>query len=213
MQAVKICTNEILQFFKRRLLVVVLCKILAFHIRDVNSREIAFPVREMQFPGLDRDSRFHPSTYLLPAWLESAGARRGGRSPAGPWHRTLPVPGPRCRLWTIDRHRRQWCTQSVTKRPGGDTEGAQPGKHNGRLAPGWWETTANCHVFLRFYFTDSPAVQYSDNQPAFHCWSSLAERQWRVVAVWFIDGQRRTVCLCHVQHRRHLNCCQWYVVA
>jgi len=28
--------------------------------RDVNSREIAFPGRESQFPGLDRDSRFRP---------------------------------------------------------------------------------------------------------------------------------------------------------
>ena len=33
--------------------------------RDVNSREIAFLGRESQFPGLGRDSRFRPSTYLL----------------------------------------------------------------------------------------------------------------------------------------------------
>jgi len=33
---------------------------------DVNSREIAFLGQEMQFPGLDRDSRFRPIMYLLP---------------------------------------------------------------------------------------------------------------------------------------------------
>ena len=32
--------------------------------RHVNSREIAFPGRELQVPGLDRDSRFRPSTYF-----------------------------------------------------------------------------------------------------------------------------------------------------
>ena len=38
--------------------------------RDINSRENAFLSRESQFLGLDQDSRFCLSTYLLPAWLE-----------------------------------------------------------------------------------------------------------------------------------------------
>jgi len=54
-------------------------------IRDVNSREIAFPGRESQFPGLDRDSRFRLSTYFYlcdRSWIAGRGAK--GRSPAGP---------------------------------------------------------------------------------------------------------------------------------
>ena len=35
----------------------------SMHIRDVNSQEIAFPGRESQFPGLDRDSWFCLSMY------------------------------------------------------------------------------------------------------------------------------------------------------
>ena len=39
-----------------------------FIIRDVNSREIAFPGRKSQFPSLNRDSKlgFRLSAYLLP---------------------------------------------------------------------------------------------------------------------------------------------------
>ena len=60
-------------------------------VRDVNSREIAFPGRESQFPDLDRDSQFHPSTKYFYLRDHSrvgspAGARRRGddRRPVGP---------------------------------------------------------------------------------------------------------------------------------
>jgi len=52
--------------------------------RDVNSREIAFPGRESQFPGLDQDS-ISPDYVLFAGVIgvgSLAGARRGGRSPA-----------------------------------------------------------------------------------------------------------------------------------
>ena len=44
-----------------------------------------------QFPGLDRDSPFRPSTYLLPAWTELDHQRgcEGGGAIAG-WTRRLP---------------------------------------------------------------------------------------------------------------------------
>ena len=74
-------------------------------IRDVNSREIAFP-------GLDWDSQFRPSAYLLPAWSELD--RRQGRKGGGSDRQPAPdaVPG---RCWNpitpwIDRHSRQCCT-------------------------------------------------------------------------------------------------------
>ena len=86
--------------------------------RDVNSREIAFPGRESQFPGLHRDSRFRPSTYLLPTWSVWDGqrGREGGNC------RLVPdsVPG-RCGDpidWS-DRHSKRWCTRNVAKRPAG----------------------------------------------------------------------------------------------
>jgi len=56
-------------------------------LRDVNSREITFPGRETQLLGLDRDSRFHPSTFYQRdrSWISSGGAKGGaaiaGRSP------------------------------------------------------------------------------------------------------------------------------------
>jgi len=48
--------------------------------RDVNSREIAFPGRESQFPGLDQDS-ISPDYVLFAGVIgvgSLAGARRGG---------------------------------------------------------------------------------------------------------------------------------------
>ena len=52
-------------------------------VRGVNSLEIAFPGRESQFPGLDRDSRFRPSTYFH--LRDQSWGREGGlRPPAGP---------------------------------------------------------------------------------------------------------------------------------
>ena len=65
--------------------------------RDVNSREIAFLGRESIVPGLDWDSRFRPSRYLLPAWSEldhRRGAKGEGQSLAGPWRHSRPMPGP-----------------------------------------------------------------------------------------------------------------------
>jgi len=67
--------------------------------RDVNFREIAFPGRESQLAGLDRDSRFCPSTYFyLPdrSWIAGA----GGRSPAGSGAIPRPMTGPHRRLLT-----------------------------------------------------------------------------------------------------------------
>jgi len=64
--------------------------------RDVNSREIVFPGWESQFPGLDRDSRFRPSTYFYLrdlSWIACGGAKGGGAI-AG---RTRRLPG---RWWS-----------------------------------------------------------------------------------------------------------------
>jgi len=61
-------------------------------IRDVNSWEIAFPGREAQFPGLDQDSRFRPSTaYLFPVLLGLGGRwrREGGGGAIAGRSRTL----------------------------------------------------------------------------------------------------------------------------
>jgi len=65
-------------------------------IRDVTSREIAFPGREMRFPGLDRDSRLCSSTYLLLA--RSKTDRRPGPE-GGMWSPTGP------RSWVQEIHR------------------------------------------------------------------------------------------------------------
>ena len=62
--------------------------------RDVNSREIAFPGRESQFPGLDQNSQFRPNRYFYVrdrSWIAGGGTRRG-RSPARP----SAVPGRIC---------------------------------------------------------------------------------------------------------------------
>jgi len=80
------------------------------------------------------DSRFRPSTYLLPAWLEldRRYVRKGGI--AGRLPTLFPA---HARTPSIDRHSGQWRTQNVAKRPGeGPTEGAWPGMRNGRSAPG-----------------------------------------------------------------------------
>ena len=58
-------------------------------ISDVNSREIAFPGRESQYPGLDRDSispEYIPFTCVIGVG-SPAGVRRewGDRRPVG-WH-------------------------------------------------------------------------------------------------------------------------------
>jgi len=74
-------------------------------LRDVNSREITFPGRETQLLGLDRDSRFHPSTFYQRdrSWISSGGAKGGRRrSQAGPQHCSRPMPGSHRRLRTID---------------------------------------------------------------------------------------------------------------
>jgi len=52
-------------------------KALIPNIRNVNSREIAFPGQESQFPGIDRDS-------ISPEYVPITGAIRVG-SPAGVW--------------------------------------------------------------------------------------------------------------------------------
>ena len=87
-------------------------------IRDVNSREIAFLGWEMQFPGLDRDSRFRPSTFTGDGVIglgSPVGVQRGEgegwsgadrrsplplpRAPPAIWLRSLwsPMPGPMAR--------------------------------------------------------------------------------------------------------------------
>jgi len=90
------------------------CRHFVYHLwvlesRDVNSWEIAFPGRESQFPGLDRDFRFRPSTYHLPTRSELDrrwGARGGaiiGRPPMlFPAHARTPS------LPADNRHSRQW---------------------------------------------------------------------------------------------------------
>ena len=57
--------------------------------RDVNSREIDF-------------ARVH--TFYRRDWsvIAGGGANGGRRSPASPRHHCRPMPGPHCRLWTID---------------------------------------------------------------------------------------------------------------
>jgi len=82
---------------RKRILVSVLyasfCLFLCCYVvlRDVNSREMAFPGRESQFPGLDRDSRFRPSKYFYlrdRSWVAGGGAKGEGWSLAGPgWWR------------------------------------------------------------------------------------------------------------------------------
>jgi len=72
--------------------------------RDVNSREIAFPGRESQFPGLDRDSRFRPSTYFYlcdRSWI-AGGGREGGAITGWTQRRSRPMTGPHRRLRTIN---------------------------------------------------------------------------------------------------------------
>jgi len=71
-------------------------------IRDVNSWEIAFPERESQFPGLDRDSRFRPSTYFHLRDGSLAGARRGGAITGRTRRHSRPTMGPQRRLWMIN---------------------------------------------------------------------------------------------------------------
>ena len=74
--------------------------------RDVNSREIAFPGWQSQFPGLDRDSRFRPST----AWSEldrrqgSEGWRGDHRPDPAPFPADNGIPSPPA----DDQHSRQW---------------------------------------------------------------------------------------------------------
>jgi len=74
--------------------------------RHVNSREIAFPGRESQVPGLDRDSRFRPSMYFClrdRSWIAGGGAKGAGN------HRLDPAPFPdddgthRRRTWPNNR--------------------------------------------------------------------------------------------------------------
>ena len=80
-------------------------KALIPNIRNVNSREIAFPGQESQFPGIDRDSLFHPSTYLLVARSESD--RRRGCEGGGERGDCRPVEdaGPHRRVRTTDQQR------------------------------------------------------------------------------------------------------------
>ena len=72
---------------------------------DVNSREMAFLGRESQFPGLDLDSLFRPSTYFYlrdRSWIAGGGAK-GGRGDHRPEQAPFPAddgtPSP---LWTIN---------------------------------------------------------------------------------------------------------------
>jgi len=80
--------------------------------RDVNSLKIAFPGLDSQFPGLDRDSRFRPSMYLLPYMLtevwSQAGVCRGGSD-----YRPVPDAEPHRRLKTISWHYGQWHARDV----------------------------------------------------------------------------------------------------
>ena len=101
------------------------------YIRDVNSWEIAFPGQESQFPGIDRDSLFHPSTYLLLARSESdrrrgceGGGERGDRRP-------VEDAGPHRRVRTTDQQRAVLHPKRHTM-----IRGARSGKCNGRSAPG-----------------------------------------------------------------------------
>jgi len=72
---------------------------------DVDSQEIAFPGQKTQFPGLDQDSWFHPSVYLLLVWLELDRRQecKGGRGDRQPVPDTIPgrCPDP-IALRTID---------------------------------------------------------------------------------------------------------------
>ena len=77
--------------------------------RDVNSREIAFPGRESQFPGLDFTQ---VRTFTCVIGVGSpAGARRGRGD-----HRPDPAPFPADDGTPSppadDQHSRQWCTQN-----------------------------------------------------------------------------------------------------
>jgi len=95
--------------------------------RVVNSREITFLGREMQFPGLSWDSQFCPST-----WSESdrqRGVNEVRRSLACPrlpddvrgWCQPPSQPAD-------NQHSGRWRAQNVTKRLGG---------YGGGSAPGW----------------------------------------------------------------------------
>ena len=90
--------------------------------RDVNSREIAFPGPESQFPGLHRASRFCPSTtYRLPftgmirvgsPWGE--GKKRGAIAGWSPVLFPADAGTP-----SIDRRSRWWRARNVAKWLGG----------------------------------------------------------------------------------------------
>ena len=98
---------------------------IAVKTRDVNSREIAFLGRESQFPGLDGNSRFRPSTYLRslvcgpqPQWTKQAiDGKHGATGDNSPAHnrpivrqslvsilrsREIPFPGSRKKTETWD---------------------------------------------------------------------------------------------------------------
>ena len=103
-------------------------------IRDVNSSEVAFPGGESQFPGLDRYSRFRPSTYFYlhdRSWIAGGGAK-GGRGD----HRPDPAPfpaddGTHRRLRTINI-----VGSGAPKMAGGRVRGSATGKAQRPSAPG-----------------------------------------------------------------------------
>jgi len=110
------------------------CSQLAKVLYLSSRKRIAFPGRESQFPGIDRDSGFRPSTYFYlhdRSWIAGKGTKGGGAITGRTRHHSRPMTGPHRHLWTIDI-----AGGGAPKTAGEEsTGGARPGKHNGYQPP------------------------------------------------------------------------------